>query len=158
MTGLRTPAGWLTLIFCVVTSLPCFASESFESFDRVLARTRSAIVADIGSVKESRVNITGSWRVLTVRAAPVETLFGENFTARPLDCRYDEATVVRSGDVVDYLVVSGSGIEFGTKTGDRVILLIAANGARPEECRILRMEPLDKRTLIKQFGATRSPG
>jgi hypothetical protein len=129
---------------------------AYESLDHVLARTRTAIVADIGSVEETEG--PRFYRLLTFTATPVETLFGKNFTTHRIACRYLEGLVHRRGDMMVAPLISGSGMEFGIKPGERVILLIAADANEQGEYNVLRIEPLDRRDVIKQFGTVRSRG
>jgi hypothetical protein len=155
MTSLRMPTGLLTLILCLLLSSPCIAMKpAYESLDHVLARTRTAIVADIGSVEETEG--PRFYRLLTFTATPVETLFGKNFATHRIACRYLEGLVHRRGDTMVAPLISGSGMEFNIKAGDRVVLLIAADANEQGEYSVLRIEPLDRRDAIEQFGATRS--
>ncbi len=126
---------------------------SREPLDKVLLRSHAAIVADLTST-ESRTD--GFFRILTLRATPIEILFGETVTPGDLLCQYRQGLIHRRGDLVDYPLITGSGIEFGVKPGDRVILLIAPDGASQGSCRVLRMETLEERESIRRFGATRS--
>lgn len=127
----------------------------FEPLDDVLARTRTAIVVDIRSAEPRYRHI---YRELTFVATPVETLFGKNVSNPLLDCQYEQGLVHSRGDLVVSPLVSGSGMEFDVKSGDRVILLIGADGNERTAWNVLRIEPLEQRAAIKRFGAKQSRG
>jgi hypothetical protein len=149
MRGLRRATGWMTLLMGLLSASSSVAMRpAHESLERVLARTGAAIVADIGSVEERSDHQI--YRELVFAATPVETLFGEGFAAPLLDCRYEQGLVHRRGDLVVAPLISGSGMEFGIKTGDRLILLLAADTNAPSACKVLRIEPLERRKAIKQ--------
>jgi hypothetical protein len=135
------------LVAFFLSSWPGLAMRpSYESLDRVLARTRVAIVAEIGRVEETRLGDIA--REIAFSATPFETIFGSDVPFGPLDCRYRQGLVHRRGDLTVAPLISGSGIEFRVKPGDRVILLIGvAEGA--ESCNVLRIERLDRRRDIK---------
>jgi hypothetical protein len=149
MRGLRRATGWMTLLIGLLSASSSVAMRpAHESLERVLARAGAAIVADIGSVGER--SDRQIYRELVFAATPVETLFGEGFAAPLLDCRYEQGLVHRRGDRVVAPLISGSGMEFGIKTGDRLILLLAADTNAPSACKVLRIEPLERRKAIKQ--------
>jgi hypothetical protein len=144
---------WSILLVFLMASPPGFAMRlQYESLDRVLMRTRAAIVADVESARESRINDIA--RELDFRATAVETLFGDRIATGPLDCVYVQGLAHRRGNLTVTPLMSGSGIEFEMKPGDRVILLIGAAPDAETRCNVLRIEPLDRRDAIKQFGAT----
>ncbi len=148
------PLALMTLVFCLVLPSLCLAMKpTFESLDHVLIRTHAALIADIGSVEEDEK--PQFYRLIRFAVIPIETLFGDEFARQSLDCRYRQDLVLRRGDMIDAPLISGSGIEFDIKSGDRVILLIEAGADESGSCKVLRMEPLERRDAIKQFGATR---
>jgi hypothetical protein len=155
MRGLRRATGWITLLMGLLSASSSVAMRpAHESLERVLARASAAIVADIGSVEER--SDRQIYRELVFAATPVEILFGEGYAAPLLDCRYEQGLVHRRGDLVVAPLISGSGMEFDIKSGDRVILLIAGDGTRAGTCQVLRIEPLDRGDAIKQLAAARS--
>src|ERR1700732_3099441 len=82
---------------------------------------------------------------------PVEPLFGDELARQSLACSYRQGLVHRRGDMVVAPLISGSGIEFGIKSGDRVILLIEAGVDESGSCNVLRIEPLERRDAITRF-------
>jgi hypothetical protein len=155
---MRRPPAALTLL-CLTVTL-CLAGSSgatmvvFERLDGVLARTRSAIVAEISSAPER--GDSGIWATLAFRARSVETLFGKSAGRRELDCRYTQGKAHHRGELAVSPLISGSGMEFDAKQGDRVILLIGVADAPGEACKVLRMEPLEQKERIRRHGLTRA--
>jgi hypothetical protein len=119
-----------------------------ESLDKIIALSSSAIVADIldGPVAR-RTEVADE---VEFHARPVATLFGDGLAGRDLDCRYQELLGLDHGVQVFAPLISGSGIEFNVKKGDRIILLIGAPGSPSDRCRVLRIEPLDHQDRIRR--------
>lgn len=125
----------------------------FESLDEVLGKTRLAVVADILSVADQRES--EMWRVLTLKAEVVKTVFGGDIDATVLHCRYEEAQPHSRGTLTVSPLVPGSGNEFNVKPGERVVLLIGRAPADSAPCQVLRIEPLSNEGLVKGH---RQPG
>jgi hypothetical protein len=122
---------WQALALCCVAASAGPARQLvFERLGTVLARTRTrtAIVAEISCAPEPRDD--GIWATLTFRALPVGTLFGMGVGSRELDCRYAQDKPHHRGELAVSPLICGSGMEFATKPGDRVILLLGAAGAQ----------------------------
>jgi hypothetical protein len=97
-----------------------------ESLASVAVRAQRIVVAEVVAVDDYD---EGAERILDVEAMPEQLISGPGFEVRDEDtllCRYREARVQRRGDAVLSPLVSGSGEEFRTRRGDRVILLLAA--------------------------------
>jgi hypothetical protein len=86
----------------------------------------------------------------------VRTLFGKSVGERELDCRYAQGKPHHRGELAVSPLISGSGMEFATKPGDRVILLLGAADAPGDACMVLRMEGREQRERIRRYGLTRS--
>jgi hypothetical protein len=144
---------WQALVLSLVASASGLATQLvFERLDTVLARTRTAIVAEISSAPERRDE--GIWATLTFRAQPVEALFGKSVGRRELDCRYVQGKPHHRGELAVSPLISGSGMEFAAKPGDRVILLLGAGDSPGDACKVLRMEGLEQRERIRRYGVT----
>lgn len=97
-----------------------------ESLASVAVRAQRIVVAEVLAADAYE---EGAERILDVEVLPEQLISGPGFEARDEDtllCRYREARVQRRGDAVLSPLVSGSGEEFRTRRGDRVILLLAA--------------------------------
>lgn len=152
-----------------------------ESLASVAVRAQRIVVAEVVAVDDYD---EGAERILDVEAMPEQLISGPGFEVRDEDtllCRYREARVQRRGDAVLSPLVSGSGEEFRTRRGDRVILLLAAEPenaapgpvpqaepdaalhddanpdaetdaqARPPDCTLLRIESLQNRIAILRY-------
>lgn len=109
-----------------------------EPLDEVLKRTTVALVGELARVGAPVVQ--GIWREVTFTVKPVRTVLG-TLPATTLVCRYAEGMPHKRGEAMVSPLVSGSGLEFRAKRGERVILLLSE--AMVGKARtLLRIEPL----------------
>jgi len=119
-----------------------------ESLAQVIKETRLAVVAratDVSSRREGAV-----WRVLEFHVQVVSTIFGEP-TSAALGCTYEEGQPHRRDQTAVSPRVTGSGIEFDVKVGDRMVLLIEHAPTHGADCRVLRIEPLSSEELVRSL-------
>lgn len=119
-----------------------------ESLESVLQKSRAAVVVEVLSVSKPRVD--GYWQNVDFQARSIRTLFGDQQLAQKLTCRYAQGLPHRRGDMAVSPLVTGSGLEFGLKKGDRVIVLIGAREGASELVDVLRVEPLSSEPAIQQ--------
>ncbi|MEO8153127.1 MAG: hypothetical protein ABI605_08670 [Rhizobacter sp.] len=119
-----------------------------ESLEQVIKGTRLAVVA--GVTKVSTRCEGAAWKVLEFQAKVVRTLFGEPRLAL-LRCTYEEGQPHHRGQTTVSPRVTGSGIEFNVKAGDRMVLLIEHTPTSENDCRVLRIEPLSSEQLVKDL-------
>jgi hypothetical protein len=135
-----------TLLLIAAVTAP-MASTVRQTLEAVLPAAPSVIVAQVESSSLARETL---WARVDIVAAPLETLRGP---ARNLEttltCRYEEGLPHQRGHVTVSPMVSGSGIEFTLKPGDKVILLIAGTDPNETPCRLLRVESLAARSAIR---------
>lgn len=122
-------------------------SARFEPLEAVTAKAGAAILSEVLRVEHRRDN--PQWRVLLIQVKPLEAVFGEAPTQATLLCRYEEGTAHRRGAMAVAPLVSGSGMEFDVTPASRVILLLAHQPSAPEDCRVLRIEPLAHEALVR---------
>jgi hypothetical protein len=143
MTGRVARALAVAALFCS----PALAMQiHHQPLDSVLEKTRLALVAEIRTVSEPRRD--GFWVQVDLTAAPVRVLFGSLDQARPLACTYAQGLPHRRGKTDVSPLVSGSGLEFRMKEGDRVILLVSQPASAGGACTLLRVEPLENEKRI----------
>jgi len=120
-----------------------------ESLEQVIKGTRLAVVASAIDVSTRREGT--AWKVLEFHAEVVRTIFGEPSLA-VLRCTYEEEQPHHRGQTAVSPRVTGSGIEFNIKAGDRMVLLIEHAPVHENDCRTLRIEPLSSEELVKDLG------
>jgi hypothetical protein len=149
---IRNPAARRAIYNCLLSILWVWSSVAkashpvYESLEQVLARTERAMQVEIVDANEQRDGAS-YWRTLKVSVRPLHSVFGEDpiwqkHPKRDLECRYQEGLPHRRGDTMVSPLVSGSGLEFNVRAGDRVVLLIEGSAASEKSCRLLRIEPL----------------
>jgi predicted alpha/beta superfamily hydrolase len=132
----RACARFAALMLCATVS---YATQVMhEPLDAVLLRTHVAVLADVLDVRIGASD--APWRELVVEFRPLDTLFGARLPTRATQCSYREGVPHRRGDVQVSPLVTGSGIEFDVKGGDRLILLIGEADAELRACTVLRIE------------------
>ena len=119
-----------------------------ESLEQVIKGTSLAVVATAIEVSTRREGT--AWKVLQLRAEVVRPLFGEPSPAL-LRCTYEEGQPHLRGRPAVSPRVTGSGIEFDIKAGDRMVLLIEHAPTHENDCRALRIEPLSSEPLVKDL-------
>lgn len=138
-----------TFLPALVTAFFCASavasSISRESLPAVRQRSQSIVIGELVRVGETRRE--GYWQSVDLRVRALETLSGTAMQPPLQDCSYREGLPHQRGDTRVWPLSSGSGIEFGLKAGDRVILLLAA-AAADGACEVLRAEPLANRAVV----------
>jgi argonaute-like protein implicated in RNA metabolism and viral defense len=119
-----------------------------ESLESVLQKSRAAVVVEVTSVSEPRVD--GYWQNVDFQARSIRTLFGDRQPAQRLACRYAQGLPHRRGDMAVSPLITGSGLEFRLKKGDQVIVLIGAREGATEVVDVLRVEPLSSEPAIQK--------
>lgn len=144
----------LKAAYCIIALLAlgpshCYAMQIVhESLENVVARTGAAVVVDVLSTSQGADGLY--WRVLSLQARIVKTLFGAGQAQQRLSCRYLEGRPHKRGETSLSPLFSGSGAEFGLNKSDRVILLLVNTGEDMKECRVLRVEALQNEEAINR--------
>ena len=120
-----------------------------ESLEQVAKKTGLAVVARALDVSTRREGT--AWMVLESHVEVVRVIFGESAFAA-LRCTYEEGQPHHRDQSAVSPQVTGSGIEFDIKAGDRVVVLIEHAPTRVNDCRVLRIEPLSSEELVRGLG------
>jgi len=119
----------------------------YRTLDEVLNKAEAALIVEIDSVSEP---IKRGFLVhVDFDARPIKTLFGSVESGESLSLTYSEGRPYYQGRTRSPLV-SGSGLEFGLKKGDRVIVLLEAKDSRVERLPVLRVEPITQLKTIQR--------
>ena len=136
-----------TLIFLALFSSLAFASQIFyEPLDTVLKKTRYALLVEIQSITPVQEDRFG--KTIEFTATPLKCIFGEMGTNGEVSFMYFEGKVHERGKTMVSPLVSGSGLEFKFKKGDKVILLISGNSGVSKSLNVLRIEPEENMSNI----------
>jgi len=121
----------------------------YESLDQVLERAKTALVVDVQSV--SKPKDEGYWRIVDFTATLVEIIFGQLKHKKSFTCNYSQGRPHFRGQMSVSPLVSGSGLEFQVKKGDRVIfLLLNGNTDSAPPLELLRIEDMGNINLIRK--------
>jgi len=120
-----------------------------RSLEDAIGSSRLAVVVEITAGK---YETSPMWRVLTLQAAPLRTLFGKPVTTPLLTCTYSEGRAHLRGETRISPLVTGSGIEFSIEPKDRVILLIADEEPGNSGCEVVRIESMENEGAITKRG------
>jgi hypothetical protein len=145
----------LILLLCSLVLAPlwtpcCYSMQiQVDPLEKVLKSTEVAVIADILSVAD-RSN-SAMWRSITFHAKVVKTIFGEDIKSPMLHCLYQQGRPHQRGTKFVSPLVTGSGIEFDIKSGDRVIFLIERAPVETKTCLVLRIETLKNESTVKEL-------
>ena len=140
---------WCSLAGLVWSSQGVATQVHSRSLEDVLKETQLAVVVEVQNLVDHRDSAT--WRSLTLSVKVNRIVFGGEIEASVLRCSYEEGQPHWRGPKAVSPLVSGSGMEFKVKVGERVLLLIAQHAsAAPEACTVLRIEPEGSESLVKR--------
>src|SRR6185503_19597723 len=122
----------------------------YEPLESVLRKSRAAVVVDVISI--SMPQVEGYWQSIEFQATSTRALFGDGQPEQTLACRYSQGLPHRRGDMDVSPLVTGSGLEFRMKQGDRVIILLGGSEGESERITVLRIEPLSSAVTIQEHG------
>jgi len=118
----------------------------YRSLDEVLNEAEAALIVEIVSVSEP---VKGwLWMHMDFDARLLKTLFGSVESGESLSLTYSQG--MPHYDPPRSPLVSGSGLEFNLKKGDRVIVLLKARDSDEERLPVLRVEPITQLEAIQQ--------
>ncbi len=120
----------------------------YEPLESVVQKSRAALVVDIISVSPFQED--GYWQSIEFHATSTSKLFGDEPLGQELDCRYWQGIPHRRGDRAVFPLVTGSGLEFGLKKGDRMIVLLREPEGEDELIEVLRVEPISRARIIQE--------
>ena len=116
----------------------------YRSLDEVLNEAEAVLMVEIDSVSE-RVE-KGFFVHMDFDARLLKTLFGSVESGESLSLTYSQGMPQPNRSPL----VSGSGLEFNLRKGDRVIVLLKANDSGEERLPVLRVEPITQLEAIQK--------
>ena len=118
-----------------------------QSLDEVLSEVDAALMVEVDSVSE-RVK-EGFGTHVDFDARLLKTVFGSIQSGESLLLTYSQGMPHFRGNTGVSPLVSGSGLEFNLKKGDRVIVLLKTNDTREGRLSVLRVEPITQLEAIQ---------